>query len=89
MEKHFDVKLGLSVFQYIISNGERSQDEYLLDGIYAWSDFDGYNLKLRDEKVVLWIRFHNACKFEYRKKFDLQQFIEKLEKIDRIRSRSK
>ena len=82
MEK-LDIKVALSVFDKVISKGERKEDGFFLDGLYAIPSFDGYTVILSDGKVSLSIQFHNKFDLAYDSKKALSEFLLKLDRLDR------
>jgi len=81
MKNEIDSKLVLAVFDKIRSHGERQEDRYFLEGVFASSDFDGYTLYLNDALVNLSFGFHNQYHFDYDSAEHLEQFQKKLEHI--------
>ncbi len=78
-----DIKVALSVFDKVISRGERKDETFFLNGLYATPSFDGYTVSLTDQKVTLSILFHNKFNLVYDSKKSLSEFLLKLERIDR------
>lgn len=83
MDKKFDVKQALRVFYVIVQNGQRVGEEHQLGGVYASSDYDGYTVTLRDDAVTLSIFFHNTHRFEFKRRAQLEQFMQRIEELDR------
>lgn len=81
MEK-IEVKMALSVFDKIRSKGEKQEDAYCYGGLTASSDFDGYTVTLADEKVTLYIYFHNSFKVEYDSTKYFDEFMLKMQRIN-------
>ena len=81
MKNEIDSKLILSVFEKIRQNGQQSDEGYLLDGVRASTDFDGYTLYLSDALVSLSFGFHNQYHFEYQSQEQFEQFYKKLNGI--------
>jgi hypothetical protein len=82
MKNEIDSKFILSVFEKIRQNGETKGESYLLGGINAFSDFDGYTVFMEDANVKLRFGFHNQYHLDYEKDEHLQQFEKKLKNID-------
>ncbi|MCP3908905.1 MAG: DUF3081 domain-containing protein [Oceanicoccus sp.] len=77
-----DIRVALSVFDKVMTNGERKEDAFFLDGLYATPSFDGYTVTLSDEKVTLSILFHNKFNMEYDSRKSLNEFMLKLDRIE-------
>lgn len=84
MENSLSIKQALKVFAKISQYGQKREEEYFLNGLWAASSFDGYTVILRDELVTLYIYFHNTHKIEFSKKPHLEAFMKKLEDIDKM-----
>ena len=84
MNRQFDVKQALRVFYKIAKHGQRVNDEHRLNGMYASSDHDGYTVTIRDDAVTLRVFFHNTHKFAFRRKIDLEQFMDRIGELDRL-----
>ena len=81
MKNEIDSKFVLAVFDKIRQHGEQQEDRYLLEGVYASSDFDGYTLYLNDALVSMSFGFHNQYHFDYKSKEHFEQFTKKLQNI--------
>ena len=81
MKNELDSKFILQVFELIRSKGQPQEDYFVLDGIQASSDFDGYTLFLKDALVELSFGFHNQYHLNYQKEQHLEQFIKKLQAL--------
>jgi hypothetical protein len=77
-----DVKVALSVFDKILSQGVKNNDGFSLDGLNATPSFDGYVVTLDDENVFLRIQFHNKFNIDYDSKKALNEFMKKLDRIN-------
>jgi hypothetical protein len=82
MENKLSSKQVLSVFDKIRQHGEQLDGKYILEGISASTDFDGYTLFLSDALVSLSFGFHNQYHFDYEDPTHLEQFEKKLKRID-------
>lgn len=82
MKNEIDSKFVLQVFELIRLHGDKKQDSYILGGIEASTDFDGYTLFLKDALVELSFGFHNQYHLNYAKEEHLEQFIKKLHAIE-------
>ncbi len=83
MDTHIDIRRCLNVFERIKQHGTPIGDETRLNGIDAWSDFDGYNIVLHDDKVKLSIGFHNRYHLDYPNPLALNEFKDKLATIEK------
>lgn len=83
MPADFDIKEALIVYQKIVERGEARKDRYYYKGLFASSDFDGYNLYITDDKVSLEIFFHNKYEFQFPNNFYKKEFLEKFHKISK------
>jgi hypothetical protein len=81
MKNELDNRLILSVFDKISKHGKIVQGCFLLDGIKAYTDHDGYTLFIEDALVQLQLGFHNQYHFNYDKKEHREQFEKKLKQI--------
>ncbi len=82
MKNELSSKFVLSVFEKIRQHGQKDDQEYRLNGVKAYSDFDGYTVFIEDALVQLRFGFHNQYHFEYEKEQHLEQFVKKLQEID-------
>ncbi|MEP1445461.1 MAG: DUF3081 domain-containing protein [Paraglaciecola sp.] len=82
MKNDIDSKFVLSVFEKMRQHGEKQQESYILGGLKAFTDFDGYTLFIEDALVHLRFGFHNQYDFEYAKEEHFEQFIKKMTTID-------
>ncbi len=83
MKNELDIHQTLKVFQKIVKHGQKRGEGHQLNGITALSDFDGYTIVLKDEKVCLTVHFHNKYDLESDNKLAEQEFFERLREIDR------
>lgn len=83
MQNDIDSKFLLRVFGKITAQGKKTDDGHILDGVIAYSDFDGYTAFLKDAKVQLSVGFHNTYQFDYQSKTDFEDFEQKLRNIDK------
>ncbi|WP_218352536.1 DUF3081 family protein [Alteromonas lipotrueiana] len=83
MRNELDNKFLLQVFDKIRQFGEKKDDRYLLNGITAFTDMDGYTLYVEDPKVKLQYGFHNQYHYDYESKDDIESFEKKLKEIDK------
>lgn len=85
MKNDIDIHKSLSVFAKILKHGKSTDKGKRLHGIIAHSSFDGYMVILEDERVSLTIHFHNKYNLDYPNKIALEDFMEKLFKIDKTK----
>ncbi|MEE4244286.1 MAG: DUF3081 family protein [Kangiellaceae bacterium] len=85
MKNDLDIHQSLSVYAKIIKHGSATEKGKRLNGITAHSSFDGYIVILEDDKVSLTIHFHNKYDLEYSDRFALQEFMDKVIKIDKTK----
>lgn len=83
MKNELESRFILGVFDKIRQHGEHQQQSYMLDGVKAYTDHDGYTVFLEDALVQLRFGFHNQYHYEYEKAEHLEQFQRKLEAIDK------
>ncbi|MFC4700168.1 DUF3081 domain-containing protein [Glaciecola siphonariae] len=83
MKNELDTKLLLRVFDKIRQHGEHQNEAYTLEGIKAYTDFDGYTLYVEDALVKLSFGFHNQYHFDYESNSHLEAFEKKLLNIDK------
>ncbi|MEC7691920.1 MAG: DUF3081 domain-containing protein [Pseudomonadota bacterium] len=83
MKNELESKFLLQVFDKIRQSGEKKDDKYLLNGIVAFTDHDGYTLFIEDAKVKLQFGFHNQYRFDYPSQDAYEQFEKKLKEIDK------
>lgn len=83
MKNELDNKFLLQVFDKIRQYGDKKDDRYLLNGITAFTDMDGYTLYVEDPKVKLQYGFHNQYHYDYESKDDIASFEKKLKEIDK------
>lgn len=78
MKNSIDLKSCLSVYDKVISQGEKSGEEYTLEGIKAWTDFDGYNCFLQYKDVTITLMFHGKYDVKFEQAESLTLFEKKL-----------
>lgn len=82
MEK-IDPRQMLSVFEKIMTHGQRDEDGTVLNGVHASSGFDGYTITLWDNRVSATLQFHNAIHCDCDNQQYLDDFLGKLATIDK------
>lgn len=81
MKNELDSKFVLGVFEKIRQSGTKTDKGHELEGVTAWSDFDGYTLYLEDNLVQLSWGFHNQYHYRYEQADHLEQFLTRLRHI--------
>lgn len=81
MKNELDSKFLLSVFEKVRQHGKRDGDAYSLEGVKAYTDFDGYTLFIEDALVKLSFGFHNQYHFDYASASHYDAFEKKLRNI--------
>lgn len=81
MKNDLDSKFLLKVFEKIRLSGKKEGDCYTLDGVKAYTDFDGYTLFIEDALVKLSFGFHNQYHFDYQSNSHFEAFEKKLKAI--------
>ena len=82
MKNSLDNKMLLRVFEKMRQHGKQVDGAYHLNGIKAFTDFDGYTLYLEDATVKLSYGFHNQYHFDYDNQSQFEAFEKKLASID-------
>lgn len=82
MKNEIDSKFILGIFDKIRQHGEEHDGVYQLNGVKAFTDFDGYTLFLEDARVKLSFGFHNQYQFDYESKDHFDAFEKKLKQIN-------
>nr|WP_136251755.1 DUF3081 domain-containing protein [Ningiella ruwaisensis] len=83
MKNELDSKFLLRVFDKIQQHGDHKEDAYSLDGVKAYTDFDGYTVYMEDALVKLRFGFHNQYHFDYDSNAHYEAFEKKLVHIDK------
>jgi hypothetical protein len=78
-----DVKRALRVFEKVTQKGSKDDDGWHYGGLTVNTDFDGYTVFIRSNKVDLTIFFHNKYSVDCASERDLQEFVGLLAKLDR------
>lgn len=82
MKNDLESRLLLSVFEKMRAHGEQRDGKYHLEGLIAFTDFDGYTLFIEDALVKLSFGFHNQYHFDYANRTDFEAFEKKLKFIN-------
>ena len=81
MQGIIDLKAAMAAFQKITTKGQKIDSEYKLGELLAGSDHDGYTIYITDKTVTLTIMFHNRYRLDYKRKMELDLFLERLQHI--------
>lgn len=81
MDDKIRVKEALEVFGKITTKGTKTDDGFVLNGIQAKSDIDGYTIILCNDYVNLTVFFHNKFTFEYSSAKERDLFLERMRAI--------
>ena len=81
MKNEIDSKFLLTAFDKIRQCGDNDNSRYTLDGVIAYTDFDGYTVYLEDALVKLSFGFHNQYHFDYESSSHFEAFEKKLQHI--------
>lgn len=81
MKNQLDQRLLLNVVEKVRQHGEAAGNGYILDGLHASTDFDGYTVFLTYQEVTLTLGFHNQYQFDYPNERQLQAFMAKVQQI--------
>ncbi|MCF2947428.1 DUF3081 domain-containing protein [Paraglaciecola aquimarina] len=81
MKNDIDSKFILAAFEKIRRHGKQEDQKYLLEGVIAYTDFDGYTIFLEDALVKLSFGFHNQYNFDYESSDHFESFQKKLQSI--------
>lgn len=81
MKNDIDSKFLLAAFEKIRQHGKNDDGRYMLDGVIAYTDFDGYTIFLEDALVRLSFGFHNQYHFDYESADHFESFEKKLQNI--------
>lgn len=81
MKNEIDSKFLLAAFEKIRQHGTASNSQYSLEGVTAYTDFDGYTVYMEDALVKLSFGFHNQYHFDYDSASHFEAFEKKLQYI--------
>ncbi len=71
----------LSVFNKIVSEGEKTGSKYHLNGLNAWHDYDGYTCYIEYKDLTLTLLFHGKLALDYKQKKTLEEFYGKTKSL--------
>lgn len=77
-DRTVDAHTALLAFEIIRTKGDQKNGEYLYEGFTASTDFDGYTVFIKDNKVSLTLMFHNKYDVQFEKREDLDKFLDRL-----------
>lgn len=83
-ETKIESGLALRVYQKIVDCGERSGEAYVLDGLTASADYDGYAVTLSDGAVSVRVLFHNRVQVEAPSSKALENFRKRLLRVGEV-----
>lgn len=81
MKNELDPTHLLRVFEIVTEFGEKIEDGHRLDGIDAFSDYDGYTIYLAGNGVQLRVGFHNTYHLDYEHENLKEQFLKKVDAL--------
>lgn len=82
MKNELDQRLVLKVFEKVRQHGEKTPQGHQLEGMHAYTDFDGYTAFLAYQEVVLTLGFHNQYQFDYPNRHQLELFMNKIKQLN-------
>ena len=86
MDEKINIKKVLRAFSTIITEGRQVGSKYHLNGLVAYSDFDGYTITICNDYVKLEVFFHSKFAFNYSNRKEKELFLEKIDALDRPRN---
>ncbi|MFC0119561.1 DUF3081 family protein [Pseudoalteromonas xiamenensis] len=81
MKNEIDSKTLLLVYEHIQLHGELVDEGKMLNGVTAFSDFDGYTLYLKTNGAQLRFGFHNTYHLDYEKEDQKLVFMDAIHRI--------
>lgn len=78
-----DVTTALDAFEKIRENGEKVGEWWRLDDVRVKPSFDGYTVYMADDTGQLSIYFHSQFAADFQSTADYENFLKKLNKIER------
>ncbi|MBS3797701.1 MULTISPECIES: DUF3081 family protein [unclassified Pseudoalteromonas] len=78
MKNEIDSKILLRAYEHIQQYGEQTEQGKFYQGLYAYSDVDGYTLYLQGSGVLLRFGFHNTYHLDYQSDKNKSDFMKKL-----------
>lgn len=83
MKNELSTRFILQVFEKIREHGKNEEDKHVLEGITAYTDYDGYTVYMEGHQVKLNTGFHNTYHLDYDSERAFQNFLKKLQYIDK------
>lgn len=81
MKNDLDISMLLRAFEIISESGEKTELGHRLDGVEAYTDYDGYTVFMSGNGVELSIGFHNTYNLDYEHEHLKDTFLKKLDGI--------
>ncbi|KMT67063.1 DUF3081 family protein [Catenovulum maritimum] len=81
MKNNLDLHLFLNAFNIICKNGEKQHNYHLLQGMRAWSDFDGYTCFLANSKVTMTLLFHGKYSIDATNDAEIDTFTQQVKRL--------
>ncbi|MBL6734340.1 MAG: DUF3081 family protein [Shewanellaceae bacterium] len=78
MKNELEHTLILKAFDVICRQGKKQTQGYELDGITAYTDFDGYTLYFEARGVFMRFGFHNTYHLDYNSDREKKEFLKKI-----------
>lgn len=78
MKNELEHKLILKAFEVICQQGQKQTQGYELEGITAYTDFDGYTLYFEARGVLMRFGFHNTYHLDYSSEREKKDFLKKI-----------
>lgn len=82
MKNEIDSRYILRIFEKIRQHGKCDAGEFHLEGLKAFTDFDGYTVFIEDALVKLRFGFHNQYHFDYEDPAHFEAFDKKMKQVD-------
>lgn len=82
MKNELDSKMILRVFEFINQHGESVENRKCFDGVYAFTDYDGYTIYLKSSNVTLSLGFHNTYHLDYESPAHKDSFYQSIQRIN-------
>lgn len=78
-----DVRLVLQAANIVLANGEKCDGRYTYRGLYASTDYEGYNVELGNDYATVCIHFHSRYSFEYANAKEAEKFLSSIASLVR------
>tara|TARA_S200000501_G_C20503133_1_gene603540 strand:+ start:36 stop:305 length:270 start_codon:yes stop_codon:yes gene_type:complete len=83
LDNKVNVAKALRVYQKVVNEGVRDQNQVVWQGLTVGSDWDGYSINLSEGRVNLQIFFHQRFSLEAPNRKEAALFLKKLDRLDR------